>query len=112
MATLRKTTRGRPRQESGLHDNTSPAATIPDLAGAPARPRRTVPLVYASAYAPCAGRSWWWLSYVCPHCKFGHFGRARSEAQVSGPRRTRCCGRLVIVKVARVYRGAALKEAA
>ena len=74
--------------------------------------RRRLPVVHASVFAPCAGRTWWWLSYVCPHCKLGHFGRARTEGQASGPRRTRWCGRLVVVKVARVYRGVLAKEAA
>ncbi len=70
-------------------------------------PRRRRPrTVHASVYAPCEGRSWWWLAYVCPHCKAGHLGRARTEAQVPGVRRSRC-GHLVVVIVARTYRGAA-----
>ncbi len=64
------------------------------------------PVVYASAYAPCEGRYRWAFAYICPFCKLGHLGRAKSEAEVSGARRSRC-GRLVVIRVARVYRGRA-----
>ena len=64
------------------------------------------PAVYASVYAPCEGRHLWWLAYICPFCKLGHLGRARTEVEVEGPRRSRC-GRLVVVRAARVYRSRA-----
>lgn len=67
------------------------------------RKAQCAPAVYASVYAPCEGRHLWWLTYICPFCKFGHLGRARTEAEVAGPRRSRY-GRLVVVRVARVYR--------
>ena len=67
-----------------------------------AGPRRASRAVRASVYAPHPGRSWWWLAYICPHCGAGHLGRARTEAEVPGPRRSRC-GHLVVVVVARVY---------
>ena len=76
------------------------------------KPRRNPPTVHASVFAPCAGRILWGLTYICPFCGFGHFGRARTEAGVAGRRRTRCCGRLVLVKVARVYRGVTTRAAA
>jgi hypothetical protein len=68
------------------------------------RKAQRAPAVYASVYAPCEGRHLWWLAYICPFCKLGHLGRARTEAEVEGPRRSRC-GRMVVVRVARVYRG-------
>ena len=43
---------------------------------------------------------------LCPYCGAGHLGRARTEAQVPGVRRSRC-GHQVVVTVARTYRGAA-----
>jgi hypothetical protein len=70
-----------------------------------------VPVVYASVYAPCERRHLWAFAYVCPWCKLGHLGRAKTEAEVSGPRRSRC-GRLVVIRVARVYRGRANSGAA
>jgi hypothetical protein len=60
--------------------------------------------VRASVYAPCAGRTWWWLAYLCAHCGAGHLGRSRTEAEIPGIRRSRC-GHLVDVVVARTYRG-------
>jgi hypothetical protein len=63
-----------------------------------------VPTVHASVYAPCAGRSYWWIAYICPHCGAGHLGRARTEDAVAGVRRSRC-GHQVRVRVARTYRG-------
>jgi len=60
-------------------------------------------LVYASVYEPCEGRSQWAFAYICPWCHLGHLGRAKTETDVTGPRRSRC-GRLVVVRAARVYR--------
>jgi len=74
--------------------------------------RTEAPKVFASAFAPCPGRELWALSYICPWCGFGHFGRARTEAKLVGKRRTRCCGRLVFVKIAKAYRGGIGREAA
>jgi hypothetical protein len=74
-------------------------------------PGRGPRAAYASVYAPCTGRAWWWIAFICPHCGAGHLGRARTEEQVAGVRRTRC-GRLVRVRVARVYRGRALRYGA
>jgi len=68
--------------------------------------RSRVPVVYASVYEPCEGRTQWAFAYICPWCRLGHLGRARTEAEVSGPRRARC-GRLVVVRAARVYRSRA-----
>jgi hypothetical protein len=68
--------------------------------------RSRVPIVYASVYAPCEGRLLWAFAYICPWCKLGHLGRAKAEDEVSGPRRSRC-GRLVVIRAARVYRGGA-----
>jgi len=72
---------------------------------------RRRPAVYASVYAPCEGRDWWWLAYICPWCGSGHLGRARSEAEIPGARRSRC-GRAVYVHVARTYRGRLPREVA
>ena len=71
-----------------------------DIATEPRGPRTA----HASVYAPCTGRTWWWIAFLCPWCGAGHLGRARTEEQVPGIRRTRCGG-LVRVKAARVYRG-------
>jgi hypothetical protein len=62
-----------------------------------------IPAVFASVYEPCEGRSQWAFAYICPWCHLGHLGRAKTEADVTGPRRSRC-GRLVVVRAARVYR--------
>jgi hypothetical protein len=43
-----------------------------------------VPVVRASVYAPCAGRTRWWFAYICAHCGCGHLGRALSEEGVQG----------------------------
>jgi hypothetical protein len=67
---------------------------------------RRVPSVFASVYEPCEGRTLWAFAYICPWCHLGHLGRARTEADVAGPRRSRC-GRLVVVRAARVYRSRA-----
>ena len=66
--------------------------------------RLRVPVVYASAYAPCEGRHLRAFAYICPWCGLGHLGRARTEAEIAGPRRAGC-GRLVLIRVARVCRG-------
>jgi hypothetical protein len=68
--------------------------------------RLRVPAVYASVYEPCEGRSQWAFAYICPWCHLGHLGRAKTEAEVAGPRRSRC-GRPVVVRAARVYRSRA-----
>jgi hypothetical protein len=65
-----------------------------------------VPTVFASVYEPCEGRTQWAFAYICPWCRLGHLGRAKTEADVPGPRRSRC-GRLVVVRAARVYRSRA-----
>jgi hypothetical protein len=67
---------------------------------------RRIPAVYASVYEPCEGRTLWAFAYICAWCRLGHLGRAKSEAEVAGPRRSRC-GRLVFVRAARVYRSRA-----
>lgn len=84
--------------------DTRPAPSVTPGAHNAAGPRGDLRPAHASVYAPCAGRSHWWLAYVCPWCGHGHLGRARTEGEVPGPRRSRC-GRLVLVLVARVYRG-------
>jgi hypothetical protein len=68
--------------------------------------RLRVPAVFASVYEPCEGRTQWAFAYICPWCHLGHLGRAKAEAEVTGPRRSRC-GRLVVVRAARVYRSRA-----
>lgn len=65
-----------------------------------------VPAAFAAVYEPCEGRTQWAFCYICPICKLGHLGRAKTEAEVSGPRRSRC-GRLVVIRPARVYRSKA-----
>jgi hypothetical protein len=88
-----------------LHHEATPVAIVRQDSDKRRKARKSrVPAVYASAYAPCAGRHLWGFAYVCPFCKLGHLGRAKTEEEISGPRRSRC-GRLVIVRVARVYRG-------
>lgn len=61
------------------------------------------PVTYASLFAPSGRRRLWWLTYVCPACGSGHFGRS-TTSDASGVRRS-ACGRLIYVKVARTYRG-------
>jgi hypothetical protein len=73
--------------------------------------RRESLLVRASVYAPCPRRTLWAFAYVCPWCGLGHLGRARTEDEITGPRRSRC-GHLVIVRVGRDYRGRAAQEVA
>ena len=73
--------------------------------------RRESLIAHASVYAPCPQRTLWGFAYVCPWCGLGHFGRAQTEDQVTGLRRSRC-GRLVVVRAARVYRGRADSGAA
>jgi hypothetical protein len=73
--------------------------------------RRESLIAHASVYAPCPQRTLWAFAYVCPWCGLGHFGRAQTEEQITGLRRSRC-GRLVVVRAARVYRGRADSGAA
>jgi len=73
--------------------------------------RRKSRIAHASVYAPCSRRTLWAFAYVCPWCGLGHFGRARAEDDITGLRRSRC-GRLVVVRAARVYRGRADSGAA
>lgn len=86
----------------------TPQPTSPELQGPPTGTangnRNRAPVAFASIYAPCPGRSLWWLAYVCPWCGHGHLGRARDEADITGKRKARC-GRLVTVLAARTYRG-------
>ena len=62
-----------------------------------------IPTANASLYQPVAGRTWWWISLRCPHCRGVHLARVREEADADGPRRAGC-GRLVRVRVRTVYR--------
>ncbi len=75
-----------------------------DLDEPPASPRRSrvTRRVYASLYAPGGRRRRWEIVYICPHCLRGHFGFAESVEDAEG-RRLSGCGRVVVVKVARVY---------
>jgi hypothetical protein len=88
----------RPSLPAGLPETKHPATGTTEADSS--RP----PIAFASIYAPCPGRSWWHLAYICPRCGHGHLGRARDEASISGPRKARC-GRLVVLIPARVYRG-------
>lgn len=97
VGTLPETARGRPAKD-GLHD-TSPAATIPDAAGAA---RNRPPLAPASVYAPLARRRWWWYAYRCRTCGAHQFGRAKTLDRVAGVRRAGC-GHQVSVMAARIY---------
>lgn len=94
----------------GTRTRESPARRPPQLPTGPAtantdttNPNRGR-AARASVFAPCPGRSWWWLAYICPWCGLGHLGRARDETQIPGPRKARC-GRLVVILAARTYRG-------
>ena len=82
------------------------SAAIVRQAGGKRRKARRAPAVYASVYEPCEGRTQWAFAYICPWCHLGHLGRAKTESAVAGPRRSRC-GRLVLVRAARVYRSRA-----
>ena len=83
------------------------AAIVSQNGGKRRKPRGGhVPAVFASVYEPCEGRTQWAFAYICPFCRSGHLGRAKTEAEVAGPRRSRC-GRLVVVRAARVYQSRA-----
>ena len=69
-------------------------------------PTSRVPVAFASAYEPCKERDQWGFTYVCGWCGLGHFGRAKTEDEITGSRRSRC-GRQVVIRVARVYRARA-----
>lgn len=64
-----------------------------------------VPVAFASAFAPCARRRRWAISYRCPRCGGSHLGYSPDE-NAGGLRRSGC-GRLVWLVIARRYGGAA-----
>lgn len=76
----------------------------------PQRSRRRAPQAFASLFAPDGRRRLWMLTFVCPHCGFGHRALARSEegARVLRPRGA--CGRIVRIRVARTYRGGSVAK--
>lgn len=90
------------RAKRGPAGSPIPAGRSTDLSSSKRKP----PVAFASVYAPDDSRAWWHLAFRCPACEGWHFGRTRDESKVTGPRRTRC-GRTVIVKAARTYRGRA-----
>ena len=92
-------TRGRPGR-NGLHDNTSPAATIQR------RPKSRPPLAPASVFGPTGRRRFWWYTYRCGSCGSYQFGRAKTLDAVTGVRRAGC-GHQVTVMAARIYGTAA-----
>ena len=100
---------GRPHQGDRPNAATSSGNTYPGRIPARTRLRR-VPAAWASAYAPCTGRTQWTAIYRCPHCAHHHLGRARTLTQLGGIRTARC-GRRVWIVTARVY-GAHRTEAA
>jgi hypothetical protein len=99
---------GRPPEARPLPESDSPSATTDALIVRQRSGKRReargprVPAVYASVYEPCEGRTQRAFAYICPWCHLGHLGRAKTEAEVRGPRRSRC-GRLVLIRAARVY---------
>jgi hypothetical protein len=103
---MRPSEKGRPRAEAASQEIESVAQSKTRI-----RRRRTPPNAYASVYAPDATRALWHVAYKCPFCARHHFGRARTEAEVTGVRTSRC-GRLVTVVAARVYRDRSTGEAA
>ncbi|OLT12207.1 hypothetical protein BJF79_22755 [Actinomadura sp. CNU-125] len=72
---------------------------------APKPNRRRAPRAYASLFAPDGRRRRWMLTYVCPHCGFGHRALARSEQAARMLLTRGACGRLVVIRIARTYRG-------
>lgn len=79
--------------------DTAPARGAADSRSGP-------PRAFASVYAPGGRRTRWAYVYVCPWCRTGHLGRARSMDQALGRHRG-SCGRTVWVVVARTYAGPA-----
>ena len=75
---------------------------LPGLDDTTARkPRRTA---HASLFPPSTTRARWLLTFACPACRSWHHGYADSRETADGPR-TAPCGRIVTIRVARVYRG-------
>jgi hypothetical protein len=97
--------KGRPRvAEPGDRLNAQVTATVTKTSVTRRDDSRRVPLARASLFAPDGvRRTRWAITYLCPVCGFGHLGRSR-EAWAGVIRRS-ACGRLILVVVARTYRG-------
>jgi hypothetical protein len=76
---------------------TNSTVTLADLRNMPqaSGPRR----VTVVTLPPCGRRSWFAASWPCPWCSGFHLSRARTEAELLGPRRAGC-GRLVVLTAA------------
>lgn len=94
--------KGRPlvaSQVSGpdAYSATITAARLADRAG---MPQVSGPLsVTVVTLPPCARRSWYAASWLCPWCDGFHLSRGRTEAELLGPRRAGC-GRHVVLTAA------------
>jgi hypothetical protein len=94
-----------PRKVDALTKNTVTTISVTDAADNGPKFRRLVtPVAFASAFGPSGRRAGWAIAYRCPSCGGHHLGRARDLAGCSGPRRSGC-GRRVVIRVARTYRG-------
>lgn len=92
---------GAPPAKDARHSNEPVTTTSTSVV----RRRRRPPNAFASLFAPDGRRQLWMLTYICPHCKAGHRALARSEENAHVLRPRGACGRLVVIRVARTYRG-------
>jgi hypothetical protein len=67
--------------------------------------RKRPPLAPASVFAPDGRRRLWHFTFACRVCGRHSFGRSRTLAAVTGPRRASTCGHSVSVMIARTYGG-------
>lgn len=104
------TTKGRPRANEdrpndSTHETTREGFDVMASITTPTGEQQHlggIPAAYASAYAPCAGRTQWAYAYQCPRCGGSHLGRNARLDTLGGLRRARC-GRLVWIIPARIY---------
>ncbi len=72
-----------------------------DLGDTTAGTRRSR-IAHASLFPPAARRTRYMITYRCPLCDGYHLGYADTRETASG-RRAAGCGRIVVIRVARVY---------
>ncbi len=60
------------------------------------RSTREPPTVIAQIFAPSHHYTLWWIIHLCPVRGSGHFGRAETEQECFGVRRSGC-GRTIVI---------------
>lgn len=71
--------------------------------------RRIAP---ASLFEPDGHRKRWMITFICPACGYGHRALAESEQAARTLRPRGACGRRVVLRIARTYRGPATEQTA